>query len=500
MAEPAAPAAGRTRGGAAVAEAIRGANWWSSKLPPLFGLAFLQILRHDVEPGRAMLLLGSVLVVTGGSVGAWGHVLNDWFDVEADRRAGRPNRMARLPVAARAALAGGLAVAAFAPALLVGYGAAATILLGAELLLPALYSVPPIRLKERGFGGVLADAAAAHAVPAMIVMTAFAAGSPTAGESPLVLALVGAWSACLGLNGILWHQRLDRDSDLRAGARTFAVTAGPAALDRLLGWLWAAEAAAFVVLVAVLAPAAPLVAAALAAYLLLDLVKLALGWEWRPDPRRTEPARRHLPLVSNGFYELWLPLAAGFELALENLVFAPLPVLVVALFAGNLRREAAEVTALVRDLPVRRGTPRGIGRDGWTLETFEGARARLVRRPGGDVGLRIEIVEPGRECWHVKLSRGPIGLTRGTSAELRAGMWADRPRPVTWSLVRARPPWDSLGLSEELEVGPGGCSAALRFVADDDAAAELCLLLGGSAVAVEIGTVELVDLPAGAAP
>ncbi len=493
--------AGRRRGaGAAVAHAVRGANWWSSKLPPLFGLAFLQVLRHDVEPARAMLLLGSVLVVTGGSVGAWGHVLNDWFDVEADRRAGRPNRMDRLPVAARAALAGGLAVSAFAPALLVGYGTAATILLGVELLLPVLYSMPPVRLKERGLAGVLADAAAAHAVPAMIVMTAFAAGSTSGGESPLVLALVAAWSACLGLNGILWHQRLDRDSDRRAGARTFATAAGPAALDRLLGRLWGAEAATFVALVAVLAPSAPLVAAALAAYLVLDGLKLALGWEWRPGAGRAELARRRLPLLSNGFYELWLPLAAALQLAPRGPVFALLPVLVVALFSGNLRREAAETAALFRDLAGRRQTPRPTGRDGWTLETFEGARARLVRRPGGARGLRVEIADPGRECWHVKLSRGPFRLTRGAAAELRAEMRAERVRPVTWSAVRTRPPWDSLGLSEELEIGPGGRSALLRFVATEDADADLCLLVGGSSAGVEIAEVELVAVPPGGTP
>lgn len=498
MVEPAVES--RRGAGAAVAYTLRGANWWSSKLPPLFGLAFLQILRHEVDPWRAMVLLGSVLVVTGGSVGAWGHVLNDWFDVEADRRAGRSNRMAGLPVAARTALAAGLAVTAFGPALLVGYGTTATVLLGVELLLPALYSAPPARLKERGFAGVLADAAAAHAVPAMIVMTAFATSSPDGGESPLVLALVAAWSACLGLNNILWHQRLDLDDDRLAGARTFAVAAGPDTVDRLLGWLWAAEVAAFVATVAVLAPAVPLVAAALAAYVLLDLVKLGLGWEWRPDPRRPEPTRRRLPLLSNGFYELWLPLAAALQLAPRGPVFALLPVLVAALFADNLRREAAELTALVRDLAGRRRTIRPIGRDGWTLETFDGARARLAHRADGASGLRIEIANPGRECWHVKLSRGPVRLTRGAAAELRAEMRADRPRPVTWSAVRRRPPWDSLGLSEQLVVGPGGCSALLRFVAADGDDADLCLLVGGASAAVEIGEVELVALPAGAAP
>ena len=60
-----------------VAGVLRGRDWWGSKLPPLLGLALVQVLRHDLEPGRALLLVVSVLFVTGASVGAWGHVLND---------------------------------------------------------------------------------------------------------------------------------------------------------------------------------------------------------------------------------------------------------------------------------------------------------------------------------------------------------------------------------------------------------------------------------------
>lgn len=503
MAEPrATPTVGVAASGRSALRAVRGANWWASKLPPLFGLACIQILRHPLEPLPALALLGGVLLVTGGAVGAWGHVLNDTFDIAADRRAGRSNRMAGLRPASRALLAGGLLVVAFAPAPVLGYGRTATLLLGLEVLLPALYSMPPVRLKERGAAGLLADAGAAHAVPALIVMTAFAHAAGAA-EDPTLLLVVGVWSLLLGLDGILWHQRLDRDSDLRAGSRTFATAAAPTLLESLSQLIWAGQAVSSLVMVVVLAPVAPLLAWAVGLCLLLDLLRLALGWQWLPDPRRPELARRHLPLRSNACYEVWFPAAVALQLALARPSYAVLPLLLAALFWSNLREQAADLAALGRDLVRRRprrpprppALPR---RAGWTLELFAGATARLARSSAGRAGLRVEIGEPGRECWHVKLSRGPVALRRGSVVELRAEMRADRPRPVTWSAVRHRPPWDALGLSEQLEIPAGWCSVRLGFTAAEDAAADLCLLLGDAAAAVELGRVEIAELgPAG---
>lgn len=490
----------RRRAPSAVAVgALRGGNWWYSKLPPLFGVAFVQIALLDLDPGRAMLYLLGVLIVTGGAVGAWGHVLNDAYDIAADRRAGRTNRMARLAPAVRATIAGALLVTALVPAVVIGYGPIATVLLALEVLLPALYSIPPVRLKERGLAGVAADAAAAHALPALIVMTAFAHAAGSGVDSLALLVLVGLWSALLGLDGILWHQRLDRASDLRAGARTFATGAAPATLERVLRGVYVAEVVSFLALVAVLAPALPLLATTVAACVGLDLVRLALGWSWLPDPQRPELARRHLPLVSNACYEVWFPLAGALELALRKPAFVVLPLLLATLFWRNLREQAADLAALGRDLvsrlprrpPQRQGAPQ---RGGWSLEVFEGAAARLASCPARESGLRVEIADPGRECWHVKLSRGPLTLRRGAAAELRAEMRADAPRPVTWCTVRRQAPWDSLGLSEGLEIPTGWCTVRLGFAASEDADADLCLLLGDAAAAVELGEVVVAAL------
>ena len=100
-------------------------------------------------------------------------------------------------------------------------------LFGINFLLPTIYSVPPLRLKERGVLGILADAGGVHAVPTAIM--ARVAVSDVNGADMAVTIFVTAAVACAlfaGLRGIIIHQADDCDADRLAGVVTFVGTIG----------------------------------------------------------------------------------------------------------------------------------------------------------------------------------------------------------------------------------------------------------------------------------
>ena len=467
-----------------VTTVVRADNWWGSKLPPLFAVAYAQILLLGVGPWHALAMMVAVLVVTGGATGAYGHVVNDIFDLEVDRRIGKTNSMALLPVAARWAICSGFAVMALLPALLVPYPPVTTALVAVELLLPALYSIPPVRLKERGMWGVFADAAGAHVVPALIVVTAFAGGWPTE-QSWFVVAVV-LWSIALGLKGILWHQRLDREDDLRAGARTFVASSDPSAVARILGRLvYPIEVASCMALVTLVAPAAPLVAVVFLLAVALDLTKRGLGWSYVFDPRAPELRRRHAPLVSNYFYELGFPLALAVHLTLRDLRFAILLAVQLAIFSGNLREQLADLCAVVDGIRRCRARAENLRRFGWVLEVHSPAAASLEAASGG--GVRVEVGAVGEQSWQVKLVRGDVPIASGHRYKVRFEVRAETERSMTYCVVAGEEPWHTLGLSEEIVITPDWIGIVDRFVASaSDERGEICALLGQSRGAVEL--------------
>jgi 1,4-dihydroxy-2-naphthoate octaprenyltransferase len=204
---------------------FRAREWWEFKLGPvlavIYGTAF-QSGTSLFDHGRSLL----EIVIALAAVGAFANVLNDWTDLEEDAAVGKQNRLAGrsrwLPLFLLIAtgLLGCGAVILLRPGMtgsLFYFGIAAAF---------SLYSVSPIRLKRRGLPGVLADAAGAHAFPALFVMFAFANAAAIKLSLPWVMS-VSLWASASGIRGILWHQLRDYENDKRSGGFTFVCRRGP---------------------------------------------------------------------------------------------------------------------------------------------------------------------------------------------------------------------------------------------------------------------------------
>ncbi len=230
------------------------------------------------------------------------YVANDLADREADRRAGKPNLLSSVGPGRAAALALGLALAAFGPWFgVLPLETPGRVLLALQLGLVAAYSLPPLRLKERGLAGVLADALYAHAVPALLATLTYRAMAD--GPLPPLPRFAGplvAWQFALGVRNVVLHQLADLDHDRRSGLRTWVTEHGPELAWRSLRRVVVPlELAGFAVFLVALAPAAPLLVPAFA---------LRLAWVVRTTPIDRSDLRATLYTCLDPFYLRWLPL------------------------------------------------------------------------------------------------------------------------------------------------------------------------------------------------
>jgi colanic acid/amylovoran biosynthesis glycosyltransferase len=199
-------------------------TWWKPKANNLLFVLLLALFVRSESFARSIYLLVLSLITIMG-IGAFGHLINDWFDVKVDQRAGKINRFALFSLwqkqcAVLAAIAIGLL-----PWLALPRNRVSIFLLATELLLLVIYAAPPIRLKDRIYLSILADAAYAYALPAVLAAyTVLLAGSRS--YDPLFVAALVPWQALLGIRHYLNHLALDRMHDLASGTRTLAVVKG----------------------------------------------------------------------------------------------------------------------------------------------------------------------------------------------------------------------------------------------------------------------------------
>lgn len=225
-------------------------DWVQSKLPFLTAVTVLLLPSTTTAPR----VLEIVATVVAGA--AFGYGLNDVADRASDARAGKVNRAAGvsrrrwLPyLILTGAGAFGLSVV-WAP------DAAAPALVLLSLGLAIAYSLPPLRLKERGAAGVVSAAAAQWAVPVLVV----AAAEPDGWLHPSAW-LFSLLSLAIGTRWMVAHQLVDSVRDERSGVRTYARgradVSGPLArvfacefvlLGAGLAWTWPRSAPAAIVL------------------------------------------------------------------------------------------------------------------------------------------------------------------------------------------------------------------------------------------------------------
>jgi hypothetical protein len=100
------------------------------------------------------------------------------------------------------------------------------------------YSVPPLRLKARGFAGILMDAIGSSMLPCILAVL-LASDLKAEKEIALWMGAVALWSLMFGMRGIVWHQIADWKNDHAAKTPTFVVKEGPQRASQLTRYVTA---------------------------------------------------------------------------------------------------------------------------------------------------------------------------------------------------------------------------------------------------------------------
>ena len=320
----------------ALGHLVRWREWKAHKLP-FFLVGMCYAVLRMAAPGAAELGRMTALLVLLCLFAAFGHVVNDYADREVDRAAGKRKILAGFsePAALIALAIPGLGTIAVAAAF---FDTRTLLLAIVAVMVAAIYSLPPFRLKERALLGWAAATLAQRTLPLAIVFEAFGAWDWAA----VLFCILGT---ILGVRHIIIHQLLDRDNDLTAGVRTVATQYSPQRVERLLIYgLFPLEVfCGFATVAAMSYFEHPLGLVGLA-YAALLIIVSAQGRQLSPLSYAT---------FWEFYYVIW-PISLSVLLAIRNPMFLSVVAVSIALVAGEARRIFSAMFAVKQAIPARK--------------------------------------------------------------------------------------------------------------------------------------------------
>jgi len=330
-------------------ESTRIKNWWNYKIPPLLGIAYALLLLGDYTIAQAAKIVAVIISTSIGAAG-YGHFINDICDIETDQKANKPNAAAQLQPWQRLLLCLLFLSIGFAAPLLTHLGTIPLALLIANYLLPTLYSVPPLRLKERGIWGILSDAAGAHLVPTLFVAATVLSPTTDPPRNALIFTGIAAAHAFfVGLRGILLHQLWDRANDLNSGTVTFVTQRSPETVQRWINCLiFPVEIALLGSIAILLSGSAPLLLVLFIVYLLVIFGQVKFDQvSLNPSPL-SPPVKQNI--IPHDLYEVWLPLALAILLSSRNPYYLSFVVMTLILFFPSVKNRAIGIVNVIKSV------------------------------------------------------------------------------------------------------------------------------------------------------
>lgn len=200
-----------------IAKMSRVSEWWEYKFTPILGIVFATSVILN-PPLSLLIKYIFVLIIALIPGAAYVSILNDLTDIEDDKRAGKSNNFINNSTIKGYILLGicliwGILISC-------SLGKYSLFFYLCAWIIFTLYSLPPIRLKNRGFLGVIADASGANMFPQLFAITLLTEWMEAIIDFTW-LSMVGFWSLFWGVRVIIWHQLKDKENDLKSGVKTF---------------------------------------------------------------------------------------------------------------------------------------------------------------------------------------------------------------------------------------------------------------------------------------
>ncbi len=316
---------------------IRPRAWWFNKVPLSVMLFSLLVDGQQLTLATLYSLVGLMGIVSCAA--NFGYGLNELFDRDEDRRAGRANVANTLSSRHMwmTVLLSGVLALAFAALLAGPTGVFMTI---AELLLPLCYSVPPLRVKERGLLGVFADAFAAHVFPAAMALTIVSLQGLRLPSLYLVLT-VALWALSTGLRGIVSHQLQGQQSDFNAGLLTIVHRLGFGPVRSFIVRVILPIEILTYVAIFVQVDVTLFVKILACVFVVYEYLKFRL--EIFPATVFDRKGERYIVFVDEGAYKVWAPLLLAIDAAFTDPVFLLLAPVFILCFRPRVVGEWQQV-------------------------------------------------------------------------------------------------------------------------------------------------------------
>jgi colanic acid/amylovoran biosynthesis glycosyltransferase len=212
----------------------RTVDWWKPKAVNILAVLYLAAIQFRIDPlDFGLALIPSLVTIMG--IGILAYILNDWVDLPFDRLMNKKNMLTGLTSIQRFFFLLIAVVAALIPWFFLPKTFITFILLGTEFLLVIVYSTPPIRLKTKGFVGVLTDALYAYAIPAVLAYFTFSLlGKNHTNVVSLNFFFLFLWQFFSGIYNMCIHQLEDFDNDIATKTNTWATAIGKSKIRKVM--------------------------------------------------------------------------------------------------------------------------------------------------------------------------------------------------------------------------------------------------------------------------
>jgi ABC-type multidrug transport system fused ATPase/permease subunit len=287
---------------------------------------------------------------------SFGYLMNDLFDIRQDMLAGKKNFLAGKPLPFIVLFFLFSLTFIFLPWILLPSDGFSFSLIAFQLVLFLIYSIPPLRLKERSLAGLIVDALYAHAAPPILAAYTFSLAAHRVLPG-FELVLLFAWQFTSGMRNILMHQAEDMSADRKSNSRNFVSTLSDAGFQFAIKYLILTEILFSIAFFALLSIGAPLFMICIAAILVISSVALR-SFYLKGIEEMLHSTWRFFP---NNLYERWLPPLFLLLGVLSDPLFLIVLVVHLTLFNFNLYSQTAQRLYLAARwlqhilIPVRNG-------------------------------------------------------------------------------------------------------------------------------------------------
>lgn len=315
-------------------------TWWNAVVPQVLGWVYL-LSQHKTL--REVLVTNFFFFVALIGVSAFGYLFNDYCDVDVDRRAGKKNLLnnyskpLRILIVLLPLFVGSAAWHLTYPNLV------ENVLFCLQILALIAYSMPPIRLKERGLAGVVTDAFYGHINPVFITLFWHMHLYSKSWWFIGLLSIVFIVTSLKGIRNILLHQIDDRKADAKASVQTFVVQSGPLGVLYFINNVLPFEVLLSIAFAGFISIAYPPFFIWTLLFYIITYLKFS-GWKLRDLPKRQ--LKFKFLYFLNDYYEGWVPIGFLLLLCAKDPSFFILLILHLVLFPGFIAKLRSDIKTI----------------------------------------------------------------------------------------------------------------------------------------------------------